>query len=506
MSVAGLGRGGVACLAAGVVAATLLQIGCSEQGHGDLYRAERAYWEASRMEAALRMQRATPPTQEETRRVLDAFQRVVDAKGDEAGRDTAMAHAIGRIKAHAERGKVRVHQMRGEDAEVIRVLDGARKRYPWDLDLTLRLHADLAAVLRARGDLDACVRLYQEMASTLPARRPDGRPVGAVQDAPLLAADLLREMGRQEEAAAELDRAEVYYRTIVQENPDDAASALAWVQLGSVEGHRGKYAKAAEHLERARRTRGVGDMEPRVLLVLGTLQQEGERNPAAAARTFAEMAERFPTDPLASAARIRQADCLGVLGRTDEALSALSSVKAAFPADAERCAEAEALGAAILSRAGRWPEALARYRSLMTDYRTSPFAIRAPLEIASHYRQIGEESTARATLQRALEDYEQLRRERPGAGVLRLVEESAARALILLEEWKAAAERLLSLPATFPRDPRNPAALTEAARIYAERLGDRERAAQILEELAATYPSSPLAEAARREVERLRRP
>jgi len=504
--VAGFCRGGAARLAAGAVVAALLQGGCSERDAGDLYRAERAYWEASRMEAAVRMSVATPPTEEETRRVLVAFQRVVDSKGGGAGGDTAVAHAIGRIKAHAERGLVRVHEMRGENEDVVRVLDGARKRYPWDLDLTLKLHAELASVLRARGDLDGCVRLYQEMASALPARRPDGRPVGAVQDAPLLAADLLREMGRLDEAAAELDRAEVYYRTIVQESPEDAASALAWVQLGSIEGRRGRFAKAAENLERARRTPGVGSMEPRVLLVLGTLQQEGERNPAAAARTFAEIAERFPTDPLAAAARIRQADCLGVLGRTDEALSALSSVKQAFPADAQRCAEAEALAAAILSHAGRWPEALARYRSLMTDYRTTSFAIRAPFEIASHYRRVGEESAARAALQRALEGYEELRKERPEAGVLWLVEESTAGVLILLEEWTAAAERLLSLPAMFPRDPRSPAVLMEAARIHAEHLGSPERALQILEEVAATYPSSPLAAQARREADRLRRP
>jgi tetratricopeptide (TPR) repeat protein len=67
----------------------------------------------------------------------------------------------------------------------------------------------------------------------------------------------------QEEAVAELDRADVYYRSVISESPNDLASAFAWIELGTVAARRGRFDLAAAHLEQARKAPGAGELEPR---------------------------------------------------------------------------------------------------------------------------------------------------------------------------------------------------------------------------------------------------
>ncbi len=480
--------------------------GCGERGVGTLFRAERDLWQASRMEKALRIGPDTPPTTTETERVLSAYRRLLTAHPGVVGQaaDTSIAHGIGRVRAKAMMGIVRMHRLRSEPAEVRRQLDEARKAFTWDLNLTLRFDQELAEELRAAGELEAAARMFQEMASTLPARRADGRPVIPVQDAPIRAADILNEMGRQEEAMAELDRAEAYYRALIQENPDDEAASLAWLELGSVASRRGQFDKAAEVLEKARRSPGARAMEPRILLILGTLQQEARKNPEAAASVFLELVEKFPNDPVAPEALIRRGAALADLGRYDEALAALQRLKESYARDRSSGAKGDLLAARILIRAGRWPDALSRYRTLMADYSTSPEAVGSPFEIEAHYREIGESDAAVNTMERALVQYAELRDAYPGSAIAWTADESGARALIRLNRYEEAVAKLVSMPDLYPRDPRNPVALLQAAGIAAERLNDRPRAADLLDQMAVRYPRSPLAPKAQEEAARLR--
>jgi tetratricopeptide (TPR) repeat protein len=490
----------------GGVAFILLLSGCGRNGTGMLYRAERDLWQAVRVERGLRVGPETPPTPAETDRVIAAYRLVLGRNpqlSEKAG-DTASVHGIGRVRAQALSGLVRMHRLRDEHDEVRQRLDEARKAFPWDLNLTVRFDQELVEELRSQGKLEEASLLYQEMASTLPARRPDGRPVVQVQDAPIRAADILGEMGRQDEALAELDRAEVYYRTVIQENPNDAAASLAWLQLGTVAARRGEFKEANDALEKARRSPGASGMEPRILLVQGTLQQEALKNPEAAATVFLDLIERFPDDPVVPEAMIRRAAAFSDLGRPDDALVVLQDLKDKHSRDRANAAKGALLAARILVRAQRWPEALSHYRALMADFPTSAEAIGAPFEIANHYQQIGEKDAVTNTLERALEDFAGLHDSYPGSPAAWMADESTARALLRLGRYEEAIGKLVSMPDQYPRDPRNPLLLLQAAGIAVDRLKDKTRAAEILDQIVARYPGSSVADKARQEAARLR--
>ncbi len=480
--------------------------GCNRGGVGTIYRAERDLWRTARLEKTLRIVSDTAPPSAETGRVLSAYGRILTEYPAIAGGspDTAAMHGIGRVRAQALMGVIRMHRLRNEPVEVRQRLDEARKAFPWDLNLTLRFHQELAQELRSSGDLESAARLYQEMAASLPARRANGEPLIPVQDAPIQAADIFRELGRQDEATAELDRAEAYYRSLIQSNPDDPAATLAWLELGTVATRRGQFEKATEMLEKARKSPGAVKMEPRILLILGTLQQEARKNPGAAVSVFSELVERFPDDPVTPEALVRRAAALADLDRIDEALASLQKLKESYARDRATGAKGELLAARILVHAQRWPEALSRYRALMADYPTSPEAIGVPFEVETHYREIGETEAAANTMERAIEQFGELRDAYPGTAIAWTADESTARAMLRLGRLEEAVTKLTAMPDLYPRDPRDPLALLQAAGIASERMKDRARAADILDQLATRYPQSSLAAKAQEEAARLR--
>lgn len=479
---------------------------CRQNAQGFLYRSERAIWKARRLEMALRIGPETPPTSEELDRVRRSYEDVLHrfpVLGRVDGPDSAVARGISRARAQAQMGLVRIHRAAKRPEDALRILQEAHDDYSWNPSISLPFYQVLIDELQAAGQLDQAARICQEVASSLPARTAAGRPIEPVQDAPLRAADLFAQAGLKEEALLELDRAEIYYRAIVDENPQDEAAVLAWIQLSAVESRRGRFAQAEESLTRARSSPAPG-LQPRVLFILGVLQQEGRRDPAAASTTFQEMAARFPESPAAPEALARQAACLAELGRGEEALALLRKVREQYPRDAANGALALLLGARILTRLDRWNEALSEYRALQTAYPRSSQAIGSPFEIADHYRRTGAQDAFRATLERAIADGDLLRDEHAGTPLARMVDEASIRALMELARWNEAVERLLRFPTVYPDDPRNPVSLIEAAAILSERLGERERAAVVLESVAERYPDSRFATQAHEQAQRLR--
>lgn len=496
-----------------VIAVAVLSLvalaGCGQNQTGRKFRAERDLWRAQRMERSLGLQvrEGNRPDDAAIRPVQKAYARILELHGMPSGpssRDSSHVRSIGMIRAQADRGVIRMDRLRGDSTAVIEHLDRARKAYPWSDDLTLGFAVEQIAALRALGRSDDAVTVCQEIASQIQVRAPNGRTRVPVMDAPIWAADLLVEAGRQEEALAELDRADIYYRELVNENPNDQTAALAWVQIGLAATRRGRFDRAVEAVERARRVPGATEIEPRILFVLGTLQQESRRDYPEAAAVFGELAERFPDDPLAPEALVRHAASLADAGAPDQALSALARLDEKYPRDRTSVPSGRLLAARILTRLNRWPDALSRYRSLMADFPTSDAALGAPLEIAGHYAQAGEAEAARSTLQRAVEEYGRVRTEKAGGREAVIAGEIEVVALSRLERWAEAADRLIALTVEFPGQSRNPMRMVEAAAIVRNRLNDPIRAAGILDRLAEQYPQSPLASRAREEAASLR--
>ncbi len=484
-----------------------LLISCAGEREAKLFRAERDLWKARRLEQGLQVGPDSPPTVEEIERVLDAYRTLLDhspmpvedARGESTGRSE-----IARIRATAYLGVVRMHQLQDDRDAVREILELGQRQFAKIPDLALRFHAERISFLLSEGDYETAIDAYRDLSADLPARNQDGGANVPVQDAPIRAADLLRQLGRVEEANAELDRAETYYRAILDEDDTDQAAALAWIELATVSARRGEYDSAALALERAREAPGAGLLEPRILFILGVTHQRGRGDLEAAAHTFEQLLASFPEDPIVAEALIHYGACLADLGRSDEAVAALDRVAGEFPRDVAHVASAEILAARVLTQAGRWPDALTRYRKLQASHPTTPQAIGVPFEVADHYRTIGETAAAERVLERALGRFGEISEENRNSPSARMADEGKVRALKGLGRWDDAAELLLRLPEVYPNDRRNAMAMLEAARIFGERLNNPQRAASILEELAATSSDSTLSVRISEEAARLR--
>jgi TolA-binding protein len=77
------------------------------------------------------------------------------------------------------------------------------------------------------------------------------------------------------------------------------------------------------------------------------------------------------------------------------------------------------------------------------------------------------------------------------------------RTLVEQERWEEAAARLLALPGRYPQYHSFKENCLMAASIYENKLGDPERAAEILQSCAEKYPGTPLAAEARKQFERI---
>jgi TolA-binding protein len=497
-------------LCPGLLLISLTLVACGESPVTRRYRIERDMLRASRMDRQLQIRSDAPPTPESAREILKTYERVLSRNPlptRTAPADTVIIHEIGRIRAGAELRVVDLQRFLGDTTAVRQRLEEGARAYSWDNALSLTYRRALIEESLARGDGGKAVRLYQAMAADLPARGPTGRPVIEVLQAPIRAADLLNQMGFQDEAFAELDRAEVYYRDLIGDSPHDVTAAWSWLQIAEASRRRNNLNKAADALLQARRA-AAGDslLEPSILLSLGVLLQEGKRDMPAAIASYAELRRSFPARrELAAEAMWREAACQGELKRYDLALAMIDTLESRFPRDRVNIARGRLIGARVLTQEGRWQEAQSRYRSLQADYPDSPEALSAPFEVAAHYAEQGEMEAVRTTLQRAIDDYRRLV-EDPTASdqTRRRAAEIAVSALVKLERWADAAAQIVSNVKRFPRDPRNPQELIQAAAIYKERLSDPARAADLLEQMATDYPGSPLAGKAREEAGRLR--
>lgn len=483
---------------------------CSEGPTSKRYRIERDMLRAVRKEQQLQIRSDAPPTPEQAREVLKTYERLLannPLPGGATGADTTAVHQIARVRAQAEFRIVELQRFLGDTTSVRQHLESGAQAYAWDPILSLRFRRALIDEAVARGDGSKAVRLYQQLASDLPARGANGRPNKEVLEAPIHAADLLNQMGQQDAAMAELDRAEVYYRELINDSPRDLTAAWSWLQIAEASRRRGNLDAAARALASAR-TAAVTDtvLEPSILLSLAILEQEGKRDMPAAVGLFRELRSAFPRRAdLAAETFWREAACLGAMDQSGEALALIDSLEARYPRDRANIPQGRAIAARILTQAGHWPEAQSRYRSLQADFPTSNEALGAPFEIAAYYAGHGEVEAVRTTLQRAIDGYagivedgsvpEETRRTAGAMGVA---------ALIRLERWSDAADAMVANVKRFPRDPRSAVELVQAAAIYKDRLGDPSRAAETLELMASSYPSSPLAEKAREEAARLR--
>ena len=381
-----------------------------------------------------------------------------------------------------------------------------------------QFHALLGLGLNARrrGEFRAALAWFEQAAAT---KEGAGRPAPALQ-----VADMLRELGR-------LDEAEAACRAVLDRHPghapallslgltarrrQDYEGALAWFEQAAASGPEpgnvtarlqaadmlrelGRFDEA-EAAYRAVLERAPGQFQ--ALLGLGlTARRRGDDR--AALPWFQEAAQS--REPGSVGARLHEAEVLRELGRLDEAEAAYGFVLERMPA------HGPALASAAVNARLRGDRATALAR-LQRAVAADPDHIGARLELATELRDLGQIEAALEAAQEMRRRHEQdhrpwlslaqtWRRAGDHATAHRLLEEARAAhpehplvlaELAVEERWAGrplAAEKLLGQ--VLGRDPDNLPALMGLAEI-ASLAGETERSLALLEHARARHPGHP---------------
>lgn len=481
--------------------------GCGDTPLSTRYAAERDLWNARRLERSLQAQ--PEPSEALLEQTRDAYARVVeDYPSTVQWADSAEVRNLGRVRASAVLGLSRILRATGEIDEAARVLTEHRLDTPWDLEVTLRLHRDLVEVLSVQSDPDTLIAVLRGLVEVLPPGTPDGEPIPAVLEAPLREVELMAALGREEEARRRMDEVRAYYRSVAALHEGTAIEVAALLQLASAFMRESRFEEAEQVLEQTPVFPAAERFEPQVLFTQATVRQQGLHDYAGAVRVFDRLVRKYPEDPRAPGALLQMGIAFAAAEQPDSALAAFDAVESRYAADIEMCSQARFLGATVLQQQGRSEDALRRYREVSSKYPRTSSGLLAPLQIAAHYQESGDEAARSAVLREASTEYQRIARslkDDPGSRDLVLnALDHLADVYMRLGEWENAVQAFLTRAEGYPGDYRSPLAYVRAAAIQEEQLRDPAGAIATLEKLTLRYPDLPLSLRAQSKIERLR--
>ena len=302
-----------------------------------------------------------------------------------------------------------------------------------------------------------------------------------------------------------LGEAEFIFRHIIRSNAQDDIKKEARYNLVSTWLLARKWTKAREMIREMRKLYGDQADIPSLLYLEARVELNGFGNQEEAIAVFGRIVSEHPESKEASSALLMEGNILASMGRDDEAAAAYSRVVEEYDTDGPEMVEAIWQLALLEERRGNWIEASLHYKTVYTNFPTTIQGMEAPLRIAAYYRKTGETDALEAAYDRAEEHYIQLSTTLHSETVSIIAEEYYVRTLIDREDWEAAARKLLTLPDMYPQYHSFKGNCLMAASIYENKLGDPERAAEILQACTAKYPGTPVSEEAQKQIDRIRK-
>jgi outer membrane protein assembly factor BamD (BamD/ComL family) len=210
----------------------------------------------------------------------------------------------------------------------------------------------------------------------------------------------------------------------------------------------------------------------------------------------------YPHGDVAPVALFSMAKCAYELGDDVQAHRDLARLVRNYPT-APVIPEGQLLRAQMYADEGNMRDAQRTLRALPLEFPTSPAALRAPLEVAAHYRNLGDAAGERHALTRAEQRYREILERYPRGPHGLTTRSNLVTVLTMLGRNAEAVDELLAMCDGIAPRAQQPVLLSAAAQKAETVLADTERAARIYERLAEEFPHTRLGRAAVRDARRL---
>lgn len=490
----------VSAAAAVILASAALFIaGCGGK-KGDLrYAAERSLFRARKMREELLGGGIKPEFLEKT---LESYRGVVLDYGGAMKETEGLEEII--VTAQMELAEIEFRA--GRPAEAVKDFEKAASLAEGVPGARANALYSAAVILNEMNDRDRAADLYARFSGEFLVK--DSLLATAGMNSrylvtPLKIAEIKRMTGDARGAAEWLGEAENSYRYIIENSGDEAIVKEMRFNLLTAYLQGKKWSRSLEAIEELKALYSGEKDRSSLLYLEAKVYEDGLNDSRRALEAFLKVHEEYPVSNEAPLALLAAGAIEFEEGDYDKAVRLFNTIVDGYADAGSAVVEAQWQLARIDEERGKWVDASLRYKMIYTDYPTTPRGLEAPLRIAESYSEKGETDAARAAYQRALEQYENLLASQiPGRTKITL-EEYIVRTLAEQKEWKAAADRLLTLPDKYPRYAGFRNGYLMAASIHERELGDPERAAEILSECIEKYPESELAAEAQRQLDRL---
>lgn len=494
--------------ALGCLLAGLLLIGCSdERPRTLLYRAEKALYEARKVETEARLGNPKPDSTT-LLRIRQAFLKVRAAapgpypiEGDKDARDVALATV--RAVGAAEASGVRLALEAQRPDLAIEAAKRLQEEAKADTAMARQAAFMEVAAYQVMRRYDDAIAQMKKILATIPPHPPSGGaedPILALPDAII---ELKRNLGDEEGARREVRAALEYYQRVLPEAKSPALQAQIRARILSKYLDLGQVGRALEEVNTLEKlvasTPSLRPMLAEVAFAKGKIRAQTEKDPTEGIAILDRIAIDLPDSPLAPRAIFEAGVQAEAKNRLDIAKARYEAVLQRFPRATEVASLSLFRLALIEEKTGDWRIAKGTLESIPIRYPRSTAAAEAPMAVIQHYMRQNQVTAAKLYFPKALATYRGLVSRDSTGRVAPVVRFKMYQLYLVQPDSSGVYAMTEEMLANDPTHPYTAQVLLESARA-AKRFGNSARAVDYLRRFLKYFPNTSYTADVRREL------
>lgn len=490
----------------------LLAAACGTDGNiGVRYRIERELWQAN-----WEFRNLTIRPQDVGDAQWAALARRYEGVAENAsrvqgeGKEAGMVEQVQTLAAQALFAAARIHEQLQDSTRADELFTRMKRDFGHLPQVAAEAALAQGSVAESRGRLLEAAGLYESIVESTTPRPGDAGAAGVVINLPIRIAHLrTREAGgTREDLARYLVPARDYYDRLLRDHDEDLIRIEALDRLALISVDLGEWDAAIWHMRGLEeQLRGMAT-PPRdaseVRFAIARFQSQSGAGSDAVRRTLESLLEDYPGSIVTPQALLALSENANERDQIEEALGYIDRIISEYRTDEDIAPQALFLRGRLLASRGRWGEAETIFRALPSQHPLSEPALLAPLEIASHYHNAGNDGAATQALEQAERGYRDFIQKYPPGRYTVSARQRLIQTLLLQEKYDQAVDEHISLGTDLRGSPQGLQLMVTAAGIARDMLGDPARAAEILERVAEIYSGDEIGEWASEEAALLR--
>ena len=493
-----------------LVPVALLVTSCGmDPSDGERYMAERALWRANREFQSLSI-RPQDVREDQWKALAQRYEAIADRFGrpsQSAEKGTAREETQ-TLAAVALFTAARVHAALHDSTGMEMIYERMACDFEHQPEVAAEVALARGSLAEREGDRARAAEFYQAVVDRV-APEPDAPGIaGMVLELPLRIARLQAGNSPSSADPQAYAAARAYYDRLVTGGSSDLVRADAQARLAEVHTDLGEWRQAIRvlrDLEPRLRTLDKPPREPAMARIgIYNVQRRAGVDPDSIRINLQSILTDYPDSRMGWQALMALAVNANERNQVDEAVGYLDRIVNEKMTNEEAMAQVLLSKGRLLESRGRWPQALEALRSLSAEHLVSEAGLTAPLEIASHYRRIGDDEALKAALAQAEQQYRDFISGYPDTPYSALAREQLAQTLALQKNYGGAVDELVNLGEKLNGTPRGGVLLVQAAGMAARELADTARAATILDRVHELYANESVGSWAASEASRLR--